>query len=171
MLFSELAQYFQQLEATSSRTELIRILADLFRECAPDEIAPTTYLIQGRLAPAFVPLEMGMGTQSVASAMAQAYGVGRESVLARFEDTTIIHRALAHLPRVSGLGVRWRVNPEQQARRKLKDGGVRLAGPASQRHEHHGGPGVAIGESSPKGGDTAGYLLYADGRAIGMVAD
>ena len=85
MQFSELARSFQQLEETSSRTALVQILAELFRATPPDEIAPTTYLLQGRLAPAFVPLEMGMGLQNVASAIARAYDTDRSAVLGRFD--------------------------------------------------------------------------------------
>ena len=83
--FSELAASFRQLEETSSRIALVGILAELFRSTPPDEIAPTTYLLQGRLAPAFVPLELGMGLQNVAAAIAQAYDTDRATVLRRFD--------------------------------------------------------------------------------------
>lgn len=85
MHFSQLARFFQQLEETSSRTALVQILAELFGATPPDEIAPTTYLLQGRLAPAFVPLEMGMGVRNVAEAIAQASHTNREAVLRRFD--------------------------------------------------------------------------------------
>jgi DNA ligase-1 len=85
MHFSVLAQYAGRLGATTSRTALVAILAELFREVAADEIAPATYLLQGRLAPVFVPLEMGMGTTLVSEAIARAYGVGRAEVKARFD--------------------------------------------------------------------------------------
>jgi DNA ligase-1 len=83
--FSVLAQYAARLGATTSRTALVLILADLFREVAPEEIAPATYLLQGRLAPVFVPLEMAMGTTLVSAAIARAYGVERAEVKARFD--------------------------------------------------------------------------------------
>jgi DNA ligase-1 len=85
MHFSQLVRSFQQLEETSSRIALVRILAELFGASGPDEIAPTTYLLQGRLAPAFVPLEMGMGVRHVAEAIARAYHTDREAVLQRFD--------------------------------------------------------------------------------------
>ena len=86
MQFSELARSFQQLEETSSRVALVRILADVFRASSPDEVGPITYLLQGRIAPAFVPLEMGMGVQHVATAIAQTYHGSREDVLRRFDQ-------------------------------------------------------------------------------------
>ncbi len=84
MLFSRLASYFARLEETSSRNTLVQVLAELFGETRPDEIAPTAYLLQGRLAPFFVPLEIGMGVNYVADALALAYGGDRASVLERF---------------------------------------------------------------------------------------
>ena len=72
MKFSELATYLNQLEATKSRNELVRILSELYRACSVDEIEPITYLIQGRLAPFFAPVEIGLGEKLLVSAMAIA---------------------------------------------------------------------------------------------------
>ena len=82
MQLSALARYVRRLEETSSRTALVGILAELFRATPPDEIAPTTYLLQGRLAPVFVPLEMGMGPTLVTEAIAR---VGDRSLRSRLE--------------------------------------------------------------------------------------
>src|SRR6202165_4632020 len=80
MKFSELAAYLDQLEATSSRNELVRILSELYRACSVYEIEPTTYLIQGRLPPFFEPVEVGLGERLLISAMAVAYGKAKEDV-------------------------------------------------------------------------------------------
>lgn len=81
MTFSKLAQYFEKLEETSSRLALIDILSRLFNEVKSDEIAQVCYLLQGRVAPFYEPLEIGMAEKSVAAAMARTYGVDREQVL------------------------------------------------------------------------------------------
>jgi len=78
--FSQLAEYLDQLEATNSRNELVRILAELYRACSVDEIEPTTYLIQGRLAPFFAPVEIGLGERLLISAIAAAYGTPKDEV-------------------------------------------------------------------------------------------
>ncbi len=80
MKFSELSAYLDQLEATSSRNELVRILSELYRACSVDEVEPITYLIQGRLAPFFEPVEIGLGERLLISAVAAAYGKGKEEV-------------------------------------------------------------------------------------------
>ncbi|MDP3941826.1 MAG: ATP-dependent DNA ligase [bacterium] len=81
MQFSVLATYFEKLESTSSRLALIDILADLFKHTHKDEIEKIIYLLQGRIAPFFAPIEIGMADKTVASALAQAFSEKREHVL------------------------------------------------------------------------------------------
>src|SRR5213596_1245150 len=81
MTFSELATYLDQLEATSSRNELVRILAEAYKACSVEEIEPITYLIQGRLAPFFEPVEMGLGERLLMSAVAAAYKMEKDEVV------------------------------------------------------------------------------------------
>jgi len=69
--FARLAHSFEKLEKTSSRLALIAILAELFRSIdSPDEIAKVCYLVQGRVAPFFEALEIGMAEKTVARAIA-----------------------------------------------------------------------------------------------------
>ena len=72
--FARLAHSFEKLEQTSSRLALIAILAELFRSIeGPDEIEKVCYLLQGRVAPFFEALEIGMAEKTVARAIAIAY--------------------------------------------------------------------------------------------------
>src|SRR6266852_1580788 len=80
MKFAELAANLDLMEATSKRNELVRILSDVYRASVPDEVEPITYLIQGRLAPFFEPVEIGLGERLLISAVAAAYGKGKEEV-------------------------------------------------------------------------------------------
>src|SRR3989344_7758520 len=81
MTFQRLAEYFEKLEETSSRLSLIDILSELFKEVEVSEIGMVSYLIQGRVAPFYEPIEIGMAEKSVASSIGRAYGVSREEVL------------------------------------------------------------------------------------------
>ena len=74
MTFASVGQYLDRLETTRSRKELVQTLAELYSQASPDEIQPLTYLIQGRLAPFFEPIEIGMGEKLVMAAIAQASG-------------------------------------------------------------------------------------------------
>ncbi len=82
MQFRTLTAVFERLEATSKRLEMFEILADLFRETAPEEIAPIIYMSQGRLLPAFHGLEIGMSDKLLTRALAEAAGRSPEEVLA-----------------------------------------------------------------------------------------
>jgi len=79
--FAKLAEYFEKLEETSSRLALIDILCDLFSQVKKEEIAQVCYLLQGRVAPFYEPIELGMSEKLVAAALARAYGSSKEDIL------------------------------------------------------------------------------------------
>ncbi len=81
MEFARLAHSFEKLEQSSSRLALIETLAELFRSIeSPDEIAKVCYLVQGRVAPFFEALEIGMAEKTVARSIAIAYHTTPERV-------------------------------------------------------------------------------------------
>jgi DNA ligase-1 len=78
--FTDLAANLDLLASTRSRNELVRILAGVYRECSADDLEPVTYLIQGRLAAFFVPIEIGLGEGLLISAIAAAYDTPKDEV-------------------------------------------------------------------------------------------
>jgi DNA ligase 1 len=85
MEFARLAHTFEELEGTSSRLTLIELLTQLFRSIErPEEIEQVCYLVQGRVAPFFVALEMGMAEKSVTRSLALAYHTTSEHVEALY---------------------------------------------------------------------------------------
>ena len=86
MTFSELSEYLERLEGTNSRNELVRILSELYGRCATEEIVPITYLIQGRLAPFFTPVEIGLAERLLVTAMAMAYGAPKDEVSKTYRE-------------------------------------------------------------------------------------
>src|SRR5258708_24074087 len=79
--FARLSDTFEELEGTSSRLTLIELLTQLFRSIErPGEIEQVCYLVQGRVAPFFVALEMGMAEKSVTKSLALAYHTTPERV-------------------------------------------------------------------------------------------
>jgi DNA ligase-1 len=81
MKYSELANYLEKLEETSSRLTLIELLSELFKEVDEVDVDKIVYLLQGRIAPFFAPIEIGMAEKNVAGALSIAYGVDRDEVL------------------------------------------------------------------------------------------
>lgn len=77
MKFSELAGYFEQIEATSSRIEITRSLAELLNKLSADEIERTAYLLQGRVAPLYIKSDFGLAEKSVAKAVVTALQVDK----------------------------------------------------------------------------------------------
>jgi DNA ligase-1 len=72
MRYSVLVSYLARLEATSKRNEMVSILADLFKQADGEEVDKIIYLCQERLAPAFEPLEFGIGEALAGAALAKA---------------------------------------------------------------------------------------------------
>jgi len=78
--FVDLSANLDRMEATRSRNELVRITSDVYRASSTDELGPITYLIQGRLAPFFEPVEIGLGERLLMTALASAYGARKDEV-------------------------------------------------------------------------------------------
>ncbi len=85
MEFAALARTLEELERTSSRLALIELLTQLFRSIErPEEIEQVCYLVQGRVAPFFVALEMGMAEKSVTRSIAMASHTTPERIAALY---------------------------------------------------------------------------------------
>ena len=85
MHFSSLAETFKKLEGTPSRNSMTEILAELFKKASGDEIGKICYLLQGRVAPLFEPIEFGVADKFMIRAIAQAYGAEGSDVLRAFK--------------------------------------------------------------------------------------
>lgn len=97
MKFTEFSEYLEKLESTSSRLALIDILSDLFKKVPADEIEKVTYLIQGRIAPFYAPVEIGMAEKNVAASLAIAYGSSKDDATHLFNKLGDMGKAAAQL--------------------------------------------------------------------------
>jgi len=77
MKFSKLATYFERIEKTASRLEMTQILAELYKDLAPEEFEKTVYLLQGRVVPAFEKIEFGMAEKTVVKAVISALSLDK----------------------------------------------------------------------------------------------
>lgn len=87
MTFSELAQYFENLEKTASRNTMTEILAELFRKSSISDIGRICFLLQGRVAPLYEPLEFGMADKMVIKAIARGLGKEIKAITGIFKQT------------------------------------------------------------------------------------
>lgn len=86
MKFSELADYFERLEATTKRNEMVALLAELFKSLSPDEIEKVSYLCQERLVPNYEKIEFGMSEKLVAKSLAKALDKDEEDIWSLYKD-------------------------------------------------------------------------------------
>ena len=86
MKFIEVAETLEALEKTSSRIEMIDILAELFKKATPDAIEKLAYLLQGRIAPQYKGIEFGLGESFVIEAISKSTGYAKELVERLFKE-------------------------------------------------------------------------------------
>lgn len=85
MKFKDLAIYLQKLEKITSRNEMIVVLSELFKEVPAEDFDKVMYLLQGRVAPLYVPLEFGMADKMILKALAKAYSKDEKEMLEQFK--------------------------------------------------------------------------------------
>lgn len=73
MKFKELSKYLEKLEKTSSRIEITKILADLFKKSNSSEIDKIVYLLLGRLAPKYDSVVFNLAEKMMVQVIAKAY--------------------------------------------------------------------------------------------------
>jgi len=71
MLFSQLAEVFERLGATTKRLEMFEILSEFFKKISPDEADKIVYLCEEQILPPFKGLEIGMAEKMVEKAIAK----------------------------------------------------------------------------------------------------
>ena len=85
MEFSGLAAYFKKLEDISSRNQMTEVLAELFHKSTFTEIGKICYLLQGRVAPLYEPIEFGVADKFMIRGIAKAYEVEEGHVRKEFK--------------------------------------------------------------------------------------
>lgn len=103
MKFSELASYFEKLEATTKRLEMFNILAELFKKADSNEIEKIIYLCQEQILPPFRGVEMGISEKLLIRAIAQSAGVALEMVEEEFKDAGDLGIVAENFSRSKGL--------------------------------------------------------------------
>lgn len=75
MDFMQLAQYWQKLEQTSSRNEMMRLLAELLGRAKVEEVDKVCYLSSGNLGPLYAQIELGLAEKTMVKVIAEAYAI------------------------------------------------------------------------------------------------
>src|SRR3989344_5610107 len=129
MTFTDLAVYFQKLEATASRITITEILAELYKKLSPADAALVSYLLQGRVAPTFVPTEFGIADKLLIRAIALATDKKDAEVLQLFKKAGDLGSTVEKIKQ----GKAGSIRQAQDRRGKRKE--IAIAGVFSQLKE------------------------------------
>ncbi len=80
MNLKELSLYLEKLESTSSRIEITKILAELFKKTDSGEIDKVAYLVLGQLAPGYRSVVFNIAEKMVIRTLSEAYGSEEKKV-------------------------------------------------------------------------------------------
>ncbi len=86
MLFSELVEFYEKIEATTGRIEMTNLLVQLLSKSPPEIIDKVVYLTIGEVYPPFVGLELGMADRLALRAVRLASGAGEKEVEQAYKE-------------------------------------------------------------------------------------
>lgn len=85
--FSAIVSTFEKMEKTSSRLELTDHLVALFKNTPPDILDKVIYLIQGKIAPDYGGIELGLAEKMIVRAIVNSSGVTTEKLYQIYQQT------------------------------------------------------------------------------------
>jgi DNA ligase-1 len=85
MKYSELVNFFETIEATSSRLLMTSHLVDLFKNTPEDVIDKVVYMTEGKLHPPFVGIELGLAEKSALKALSMCTGISQDKVESEYK--------------------------------------------------------------------------------------
>lgn len=85
--FIKLAETFEKVEATTKRLEMTSLLVDLVKETPKDELGRVVNLLQGKLYPDYVGVELGVAEKLLAKAIAEVTGKSESAVEVVYKRT------------------------------------------------------------------------------------
>jgi DNA ligase-1 len=86
MHYSEFAEVYEKLNATTKRLEKETILSDFLKKLKKNGESEWIYLLLGRVLPEYDPREFGVSGQLTIKAIATAFGVKSEEIVKRFRN-------------------------------------------------------------------------------------
>lgn len=97
MRFEELAKIFEEIESKSGRLEMTDLLAGMFKKTDPQEAEKISYLLQGRLAPPYIGLTLGLGERFAIEALSQSAGYNKNAVEKKYKEIGDLGRVAEEL--------------------------------------------------------------------------
>lgn len=80
MEYATLVSFYEKIEATTKRLEMTQLLVQLFRKVPAGAIREAVYLTEGRIAPDYAGIELGLADKLVVRVLVQVTGRGDKEV-------------------------------------------------------------------------------------------
>src|SRR3989304_1629259 len=87
MKYVKLGEGFDEIEATSERLEMTDLLVKLIKDPPRDEISKVVYLLQGKLYPDYLGVELGIAEKLLIKAVAEIAGKSESLVDGDFKKS------------------------------------------------------------------------------------
>ena len=107
MLYREVADFYEKVEATTKRLEITALLVDMLRNASCDEIANVVYMTHGRLFPDFYPEKIGMAEKMAIRTLSTVCRMEQSKVEAMWKqvgDAGLLGEQMLRASSPSGLG-------------------------------------------------------------------
>lgn len=88
MIFNELAQWFDRLEAERSRLAMAQMLSELFKQLSAHEAQFVSYFCLGEFAPPYRRVPIGLADKSVLKTVANVLGVSTAHINEQLKDVS-----------------------------------------------------------------------------------
>src|SRR3990170_976266 len=80
MEYAALVSFYERLDATTKRLEMTDILVEVFHQTPKEEVKEVVYLTEGRIAPDYMGIELGLADKLAIRVLAQVSGLGDKAV-------------------------------------------------------------------------------------------
>ncbi|MBW3012642.1 ATP-dependent DNA ligase, partial [Candidatus Woesearchaeota archaeon] len=81
MKYEKLVEVYEEIEKTSKRLQITKLIADLFKKTPTEDLGMIAFLLQGRLFPASDERKIGVASQMAIKAIAIATGIQKDVVV------------------------------------------------------------------------------------------
>ena len=105
MKFSDLTNYLEKIEGISSRNEMTQVIVDAFAKMEGDDISIFAYMLQGRVAPLFVPVEFNFSEKSLINFLSEMKKEKLDDLRSKLGDIGLVAETLLKDQKGKGLSV------------------------------------------------------------------
>src|SRR5213592_4196284 len=85
MFYSRMVETYQEIEATTKRLEITKLLVDLLKETPSEIVDKVVYLTQGKLYPDYLGIEIGIAEKLAIKCISAVAGTTEQKVTAEYK--------------------------------------------------------------------------------------